>query len=215
MDRPAAPVPRRSDPLPHLAVAVLILAAAAAALAACGEHDARPATADRSVPWDLRSIDGRQLSLRYRAGACVGEDLSVHPRVTERPTRVTIAVIARRPVVARCAGRVRIGDLRVTLRAPLGDRSLVHGPLTTGRPSGDSGRLTPWCPAEATAAQRFDARRLIGLTTRAARDLAAEFDCSVRVIERDGRALPHTQDLRRDRINVDVRDGHVLRATVG
>ncbi|MDP1850505.1 MAG: hypothetical protein Q8K79_22130 [Solirubrobacteraceae bacterium] len=215
MDRFAAAPPRRAHPRRRPAVAVLIAAAAAGALTACGEDDARPATADRSVPWELRSIDGRQLSLRYRAGACVGEDLSVRPRVTERPARVTIAVIARRPAVARCTGRVRIGDLRVTLRAPLGDRSLVHGPLTTGRPSGGSGRLTPWCPADAPAGRRLDARRLIGLTTRAARDLAAEFDCRVRVIERDGRALPHTQDLRRDRINVDVRDDYVLRASVG
>ena len=188
--------------------------AAAGALAACGEDSPR-ATVERSVPWELRSIDGRQLGLRFRAGACAGEDFSVRPRVDEGPTRVTIAVIARRAAVGMCAGRVRIGDVQVTLRAPLGDRSLVHGSLTPGERPADPHRLTPWCPGDAAAAERLDARRLIGLTLREARRLAAEFDCTVRVIERDGRAVPHTQDLRRDRINVDVRDRRVLRASVG
>ena len=188
--------------------------AAAAALAACGE-DSAPAAVERSVPWELRSIDGRQLGLRFRSGACAGEDFSVRPRVSEGPTRVTIAVIARRAAAGMCAGRVRIGDLQVTLRAPLGDRSLVHGSLTPGHPAGDPQRLTPWCPRDAAAAQRLDARRLIGLTLREARRLAAEFACTVRVIERDGRAVPRTQDLRRDRINVDVRGRRVLRASVG
>ena len=188
--------------------------AAAVALAACGE-DSPPAAVQRSVPWELRSIDGRQLSLRFRAAACAGEDFSARPRVDEGPTRVTIAVIARRAAVGMCSGRVRIGDVQVTLRAPLGDRSLVHGALTPGQPPGDPHRLTPWCPRDAAAAERLDARRLIGLTLRQARGLAAEFDCTVRVIERDGRAVPHTQDLRRDRIDVDIGDRRVLRASVG
>ena len=191
-----------------------IAVAAAVALAACGE-DSPPAAVERSVPWELRSIDGRQLSLRYRAAACAGEDFAVRPRIKEAPTRVTIAVIARRAAVGTCAGRVRIGDVQVTLRSPLGDRSLVHGSLTPGERPADPERITPWCPRDAAAAERLDARRLIGLTLHEARGLAAEFDCTVRVIERDGRALPHTQDLRRDRINVDVRDRRVLRASVG
>ena len=214
MDRAATAAPSPSAARPRLAAATAIAVAAAVALAACGE-DSRPATVERSVPWELRSIDGRQLSLRYRAAACAGKDLSVRPRVEQGPTRVTIAVIARRPAVGTCAGRVTIGDVQVTLRAPLHDRSLVHGSLTTTPRPGDPDRLTPWCPGDAAAARRLDARRLIGLTLREARDLAARFDCTVRVIERDGRALPRTQDLRRDRINVDVRDRRVLRASIG
>lgn len=77
-------------------------------------------------------------------------------------------VIARRTAVGMCAGRVRIGDVQVTLRAPPGDRSLVHGSLTPGQGPRDPERLTPWCPRDAAAAERLDVRRLIGLTVREA-----------------------------------------------
>ena len=188
--------------------------AAAGTIAACSEEPT-PDVIERSVRWELRSIDGPRLALRYTAGACAGENFSARPRVDEGPQRVTIAVIARRPAVERCAGVVRMGRVRVRLRAPLRDRSLVHAPVSRGEQPGDPRSSAFHCPAQTPAARRLDARRLIGLTLGAARELAGDFDCTVRVTERDGRALPHTQDLRRDRINVAVRDGRVLRVSIG
>jgi hypothetical protein len=187
--------------------------AAAGTIAACFK-ESTPDVIEHTVRWELRSIDGPRLALRFQAGACAGEDFSARPRVEEGPRRVTIAVIARRPAVARCAGVVRMGRLQVTLRAPLRDRSLAHAPTSGGEQPGDPPGSAFRCPADAPA-RRLDARRFVGLTLSAARDLAGDFNCTVRATERDGRSLPHTQDLRRDRINVAVRDGRILRVSVG
>lgn len=51
---------------------------------------------------------------------------------------------------------------------------------------------------------------LVGLTVPAARRRAKTVGCIVRVLERDGQALPATMDLTNARINVAVRDGRVV-----
>jgi hypothetical protein len=55
----------------------------------------------------------------------------------------------------------------------------------------------------------FDARELLGETTRQAERLAKRNECSLRVVVRDGERLVTTQDLRPNRINVSVRRGYV------
>lgn len=55
----------------------------------------------------------------------------------------------------------------------------------------------------------FDATALVGEPIAAAAEAAEAEGCSVRVVERDGRALAVTEDFRPDRINVAVRDGVV------
>lgn len=195
----------------RLLIGLTVALAAAGALAACGE-DRTPAVTERSVPWQLQSIDERRLRLSYEAGACAGVAFSVHPRVDEGSQRVTIAVIARRPRVSTCAGKVVLGRVAVTLQAPLGDRSLIHAPVSRDP---EAPRAPTHCPTDAGDAPRLDARRLIGLAVSAARALASRFGCTIRVIERDGRPLPHTQEVRSNRINFDVRDARVLRVSVG
>lgn len=193
-----------------LRVALLVLPALVAA--GCGD-DERPEpprdarVLERSVPWEVVAIDGRRLTLRYEAGTCAGQRLTVRPRVEEGPDAVTIAVVAARRVEGRgvCAGLVRIGRVTARLDEPLEDRALLHAEVTEG----GAGRARPQgpfeCPRRGGADPPLESRRLIGLGLGAARALASGHGCTVRVVERDGRILPHTQDLRPDRVNVGVR----------
>ena len=52
---------------------------------------------------------------------------------------------------------------------------------------------------------------LVGRSVREAERRAATVGCTVRVLERDGQALPGTMDLTNARVNVAVRDGRVTR----
>ena len=56
----------------------------------------------------------------------------------------------------------------------------------------------------------FDATSIVGKSESAATRAAEEQGCSVRVVERDGRALAVTEDVRPDRINVAVEDETVI-----
>ena len=55
----------------------------------------------------------------------------------------------------------------------------------------------------------FDATSIVGETEEDAAAAAEAEGCSIRVVERDGRALAVTEDFRPDRINVVVTDGVV------
>ena len=55
----------------------------------------------------------------------------------------------------------------------------------------------------------FDATAIVGKSESEAAAAAEEEGCSVRVVERDGRALAVTEDFRPDRVNVVVEDGEV------
>ena len=84
-----------------LRVALLVLPLLVAG--GCGDdeqpeppRDAR--VLERSVPWEVAAIAGRRLTLRYEAGTCAGERLTVRPRVEEGPEAVTITVVATRRV---------------------------------------------------------------------------------------------------------------------
>jgi hypothetical protein len=61
--------------------------------------------------------------------------------------------------------------------------------------------------------QRFDARTLVGLERERAERAAARHDCIVRVEWEDGHDATLTADLRLDRIDVAVKDGHVIAVT--
>lgn len=66
------------------------------------------------------------------------------------------------------------------------------------------------CPLEG-AGPSLDAEELEGLSLQEAEKQAGEFDCSVRVIERDGEPLPATLDYNPQRINVSVEGSAVIR----
>jgi hypothetical protein len=53
-------------------------------------------------------------------------------------------------------------------------------------------------------------RSFEGLSVTAANDLAAEHGVTIRVLRRDGELLSRREDLRGNRVNVDVRDGFVV-----
>ena len=62
---------------------------------------------------------------------------------------------------------------------------------------------TRMCPANDSSG--FNAKKLRGRRLIVARELALRYGCSLRVVERNGRPLAVTDDLRRNRINVGVR----------
>jgi hypothetical protein len=59
----------------------------------------------------------------------------------------------------------------------------------------------------------FDANRIEGERTRRARRIAARHACTIRVVKRDGVEYAVTDDFVTNRINVVVRDRHVVRVT--
>jgi hypothetical protein len=61
------------------------------------------------------------------------------------------------------------------------------------------------------AAEPIDARKLVGKRMPRARRMAARHDCELRVVRRNGEWLIVTDDYRRDRANVAVRDRRVKR----
>lgn len=87
-----------------------------------------------------------------------------------------------------------------------GDDPTLDAAPTAELPSTPSVR---WCPAE-EGDKGFDTKRIVGLPEAEAEKLAAaEGDCTVRVIVRDGESLPATMDFNPSRINVEVEDGKV------
>jgi hypothetical protein len=64
-------------------------------------------------------------------------------------------------------------------------------------------------PAGAPVKCTLAPRRVVGRTETAARRLAEQRGCALRVIERDGMALAVTEDYSTNRINVRVRDSRV------
>jgi hypothetical protein len=59
----------------------------------------------------------------------------------------------------------------------------------------------------------LDTSELVGRSAPNARRVAADFDCTVRVVRRDGKWLAGTDDFRENRINVALRDQRVARVT--
>ena len=107
------------------------------------------------------------------------------------------------------------GDL---LSGEVGHDRLVGGDgkdFCAGRKGRDSFRSCdakpPVCPRGAVDGLR-PRRRLIGLPLEEARRIARNHDgCEVRVVKRDGEPLAVTDDLRLDRINVEVQNDVVTR----
>jgi hypothetical protein len=68
----------------------------------------------------------------------------------------------------------------------------------------------PRCPGPGGHGNvRIDTKQLIGLKLAKAKREAAKADCIVRVVRRDGKTLPRTEDRRPNRINVIIRRGVV------
>ncbi len=61
----------------------------------------------------------------------------------------------------------------------------------------------------------FNPRQLVGLSESSATRLAQRNGFRVRVVARDGRNFPVTRDFRRDRVNLSIVRGRVIRATIG
>ncbi|HET8672651.1 MAG TPA: hypothetical protein VFL87_03385 [Thermoleophilaceae bacterium] len=72
-----------------------------------------------------------------------------------------------------------------------------------------------FCPGESSSADRFNALDLIGISENAARAVAAQHGCVVRVAERDGVHYALTADFRVDRVDIRVRHGRVFGVWVG
>ena len=56
----------------------------------------------------------------------------------------------------------------------------------------------------------YDSRDLIGRNMPTARGIAADNDCSIRVVQRNGKNLGVTDDFNVTRINVRIRDRRVI-----
>jgi len=76
------------------------------------------------------------------------------------------------------------------------------------REAGSDGPGKRYCPRGDRSG--YDSRDLIGRNMPTARRIAAENECTTRVIERNGRALGVTDDWRTDRINVRISDHRVI-----
>jgi hypothetical protein len=85
-----------------------------------------------STPWQLESElnGGRVLLLRSSSGGCLD---FVHARAVARARRtsVTAEVLQRYTLDVPCTAQAVLSQLRLHLRAPIGNRELVHGPLTS------------------------------------------------------------------------------------
>lgn len=70
--------------------------------------------------------------------------------------------------------------------------------------------LPPLC-SEASEGKASGAEQLVGESVGTAQDRAEEAGCGFRVVIEDGVGLPVTEDFSPSRINVEVRDGEVIR----
>ena len=92
------------------------------------------------------------------------------------------------------------------------------------RPAVQERKKAVWCPKQRYEQVRrddgrfdvkrvphgtFDARDLLGLRQPEAEQLAKRNGCSVRVVVRDGEKLARTDDLRVNRVNINVDRGYV------
>jgi hypothetical protein len=101
--------------------------------------------------------------------------------------------------------------LVVALLAGCGEAEEPVSPADPNRPvqaPADQPSAIP--PPAAPADCRRLSRRLVGRTHTAARALADEARCPLRVVVEDGRSLPVTDDLQRSRINVRTERGVVV-----
>ena len=87
------------------------------------------------------------------------------------------------------------------------------GPASPGPPSAWGDPPRRFCPPAPRLPRKHPpaARRLIGLPVARANRVARASGYRVRTIERDGKALNVTMDLRIDRINVAVRGNRISR----
>jgi hypothetical protein len=141
-----------------------------------------------------------------------GAGASRSGRVGRRPP-------GRWPRRRACARRppVRVGEAHrrcLRLWSVLG--CLGSGVLTLGCGSSSASYHVqrPRHPMYADCGRRFphfDARRLLGLTEQAAESEAMRHECQLRPVERNGHALPVTDDYSSARIDVAVEARHVVR----
>ena len=85
-----------------------------------------------STPWELQEIDGATIRVHASGGGCFRYLRTV---VDERPDSVLIASLAEdtRPDdggETMCTANLSIADETLTLDEPLGDRILLHAPVS-------------------------------------------------------------------------------------
>lgn len=160
---------------------ILPAAVAALALISCGAHtDATaqapqrspstaspsgPVTQVKSVRWKLIRVRGRQLVVSYLAGSCGPSDGPARASVRETATRVTVQVLVRITDATPCADHATGGRVHIKLRAPLGDRKLLHGDVTPTAPSGSPSFMR--LASARWSLMRVDGRRLVASYTTA------------------------------------------------
>jgi hypothetical protein len=102
-----------------------MIAALAATAGGCGSQ-ARVV----SVPWWLVQAQGRQLTVASEGGGCQSFD---HASATETHHQVTVAVYDGLQGPGEvCTGEAVLTRSTITLHQPLGNRKLVHAPVTPG-----------------------------------------------------------------------------------
>jgi hypothetical protein len=104
-----------------------------------------PASGATSMPWAFISQDGAQLRIAYIAGNGSGDGACTRLhgiQTAETDTSVSLTVWSTTDLSqTACASMLVTGSGTVTLDAPLGDRPLVHPPL-----SGSWAQLTDQLP---------------------------------------------------------------------
>jgi L,D-peptidoglycan transpeptidase YkuD (ErfK/YbiS/YcfS/YnhG family) len=64
-----------------------------------------------------------------------------------------------------------------------------------------------------SASHTYDARAILGLSEREAKTIVGRWGCALRVSERDGASLAGTPGVLSRRVNVEVKEGLVVRIT--
>lgn len=133
--KPLRQPPRRTDVRAINACTVGLSLAAITLLAACARNGGSAAGSDdvRTTAWQLTSVSGRDLAIRFVAGGgCYGD---THVDHTESATTVTITVTTRKNTNSTvCTQNLAVGLTTVHLRQPLGTRSLIHPTVQFGPP---------------------------------------------------------------------------------
>lgn len=82
-----------------------------------------------STPWKPVALDGRTLTIRYVVGGGCQSFKGVRVRSSEKSVEVW-TVVSTDKSAAACTDALALGAARVVLDRPLGDRTLLHAPVS-------------------------------------------------------------------------------------
>lgn len=159
------------------------------------------------------SVESSRPSPRLHRGGCKTAKVGA-----PKPTKWIDGGLQAPPVRRARPLFVRSGSFRTvravrTLSASASVAAVLLAPVAAEAPAGSfaysgAGNSKP-CPRK--SADSFDSRQLIGKSLERSHAIAKRNDCIIRVVKRDGEELDITDDLRFNRINVVLVDGHVVR----